>query len=336
MNMFTEALKMEQRRILRLADLGADYDNAGNTGTLSLERRGSRMYCYEQRYQDGKRIRKQYLGTPDSEEVRHYIGVRMQQEQMRRLAHNRKLLEKVAQEYEDYDPETLLNALPASYRNALDQIARDRAFRIEKNGAFARDPSGTRQGILPGTRPGMLPGRQPGKLPDVMPEPWKIPLGSPAEMMLFEERFEEVKRWAAGPHERNAAPFSEASTYAKDGTHVRSKGECICHNLLQEHGLPFVYDCYMTFTNQNGETKRFCPDFVIRCLDSRLAIIEHLGKLYDLGYCMDVGRKLNWYLQSGFVLGQNLFLTSDDLHGGTDSQAILRVVQQIERLFYGY
>ena len=39
---------------------------------------------------------------------------------------------------------------------------------------------------------------------------------------------------------------------------------------------------------------------------------------------------------AGFILGKNFFVTSDDAHGGTDSQIIHDTVKIIERLFYGY
>ena len=117
---------------------------------------------------------------------------------------------------------------------------------------------------------------------------------------------------------------------------MRSKGECIYYNMLQEYLLPFVYDCYKEFTGERGETRRFCPDFLIRCLSGRLIIIEHLGRLDDLSYAIDFGKKCYWYIQSGFVLGKNFFVTSDDVYGGTDSRAILEVVEKVTAMFYNY
>ena len=297
MNMFTDALKNEQRRIQRLIHLGGDSLDLEERGSLSLETHGTRKYCYELWYKGRKRIRKQYLGKPDSEEVLRHVGARMQQERLRRLQHDQELLSKLEQEYEDYDPASLLKALPASYQTVFEQ--------------------------LQGDHPAAEASRQRLK-------------GSPSDLLLYDWRYDEVKQWAAGSFERNTAPFPKAATYAKDGTRVRSKGECIYYNLLQEHGIPFVYDCYHTFTDQNGETRRICPDFVIRCLDDRLIIIEHLGRLYDMGYSIDAGKKLCWYIHSGYILGKNLFVTSDDVNGGTDSRAILEVVEMVERMFFGY
>ena len=160
--------------------------------------------------------------------------------------------------------------------------------------------------------------------------------GVPEKALLFEQQYEEVKRWAAGDWERNRAPFPKSETYAKDGTRVRSKGEGMYYNLLQEHGVINVYDCYRLFRKENGEKKVICPDFQIRCLDGTLIIIEHFGMLNDLQYSINAGTKLHWYTMCGFVLGRNLFVTGDDRNGGTDSHAILEVVEKVERLFYGY
>jgi hypothetical protein len=147
-------------------------------------------------------------------------------------------------------------------------------------------------------------------------------------------RYEELKRWASEDYTRNEAPFPEAEIYAVDGRRVRSKGECLHANILINKGIPFRYDSVITIADSHGNTKRLSPDFMIQCYDSSLAIIEHLGRLFDKRYALDFGEKCYWYLQAGFILGKNFFVTSDDIHGGTDTQAIMEVAKAVERLFY--
>ena len=149
------------------------------------------------------------------------------------------------------------------------------------------------------------------------------------------ERYEELKRWANEEYPKNEAPFPDSETYLKDGRRVRSKGECLYGNILIDMGIPFRYDTMMTITDRYGNSKWLSPDFLIQCFDRSLIIIEHLGRLFDKGYAIDFGEKCYWYLQAGFILGKNFFVTSDDIHGGTDSQAIWEVAKAIERLFYG-
>jgi len=149
-------------------------------------------------------------------------------------------------------------------------------------------------------------------------------------------RYEEVKAWANADYPKNTAPFPEAEIYTRDGLRVRSKGECLLANILRELGVPYRYDGIHTITDGYGNTREVSPDFEIECLDRSHIIIEHLGKLYDQGYALKFGEKCYWYLQEGFILGKNFFVTSDDIHGGTDSQAIWCVAMEVQRLFYGY
>lgn len=151
-----------------------------------------------------------------------------------------------------------------------------------------------------------------------------------------DKRYEELKRWANADFPRNTAPFPDSEIYAQNGERVRSKGECLYANTLLDAGIPFRYDSILTIADDYGNTKNVSPDFHIRCFDYSHVIIEHLGRLFDKGYAINFGEKCYWYLQAGFILGRNFFVTSDDLHGGTDSRAIHRVVAEVQRQFFGY
>ena len=152
----------------------------------------------------------------------------------------------------------------------------------------------------------------------------------------FDQRYEEIRKWAEAPYPKNTYPFPEAEIYAKDGTRVRSKGECIWYNLLLERGILFRYECAITFTNQYGKQKTLYPDFMILCFDGAIILIEHLGGMGDLHYAIDFGEKSYWYFQEGFILGKNYFVISDDPDYGTDSQMLARHVDRIEEMFYGF
>lgn len=151
-----------------------------------------------------------------------------------------------------------------------------------------------------------------------------------------DERFEEIKAWAREDYPRNSYDFPAAEIRAKDGRRMRSKGECIIYNMLLELGIPFRYDSVLTFADDNGGNKSLSPDFMIQCYDGSHIIIEHLGRMDDLKYAVDLGSKLYWYFHAGFVPGKNLFITSDDLNGGTDSAAISETISHVEKVFWGY
>ena len=152
----------------------------------------------------------------------------------------------------------------------------------------------------------------------------------------YDERYEELRRWAEADYPKNPYPFPEAEIYACDGTRMRSKGECLLYNILLQRGILFRSDCAITIVDQQGQRKQLCPDFLIQCFDGSFIVIEHLGGLTGLKYALDFGEKCYWYLQKGFVLGKNFFVTSDDLHHGTESQMMHDLADKIDRLFFGY
>lgn len=269
MNYFKEALKREQKRILRLADLTAGADDLDKPSVLLLDKRGDRTYCY---IKDEKNAKK-YLGTADSKAARQVMRGRYLQEKRSRLITDQKLVEKMMQEYQDYSYEAVMAALPASYK------------------AIANED-------------------------------------------FNNQRYEEIKAWANEDYPVNQAPFPKAEIYARDGRRVRSKGEGLHLNTLLDLGIPYRYDCLMPFKDQNGRIRELSPDVLIQRFNHQFVIIEHAGMLSDPGYAMRFGEKCHIYLQNGYVLGKNFFVTSDDKYGGTDSEAIYRVALEVERLFY--
>lgn len=281
MDYFREDIKNEQKRIQRLIDLTEQGqplhgENLGkNRGWLSVNWSGDQAYCYEVKRDSGGKHRKHYLGTGQSAPVQDIINSRFRDEKLQRLEANAALLQQLEEQYQSYDPSSILAALPRTYR-------------------------------------------------DLMPED------------RFNQRYRELQAWAAENYERNPAPLPEAGIFAKDGTQMRSKGECIFYNIFDEHRLPNRYDCMLEFFSTDGRLIRVSPDFLIKCFDGSYIIIEHLGWYSGLKYGVDFGTKCYWYLQNGFILGQNLFVTSDDSNGGTDSRMIEEVVRQVERKFYGY
>ena len=272
-DMFMEAIKAEQRRIQRFIDLS--HAGGAERGSLYIQKQGEYFYAFERWQGRGEPTRKVYLGLLDSEPVRELFSVRFKEQRLKRLRHDRKLLEKMERQYQLYDFDSIVADMPKAYRMA------------------ARGNS-------------------------------------------FNQRYEEIRKWAEAPYPKNTYPFPKAEIYAKDGTRMRSKGECIWYNLMLERGILFRYDCAVEIIDQYGNTKTLYPDFLIMCLDGTIILIEHLGCMGDLAYAMDFGEKSYWYFQNGFVLGKNYFVTSDDPNYGTDSQMIARHVDRIEEMFYGF
>ena len=76
------------------------------------------------------------------------------------------------------------------------------------------------------------------------------------------------------------------------------------------------------------------PDFLFKCQDGSLLAWEHLGLLGHDGYSDSVLERLNKYLDCGFVVGQNLILTSDNVYGNTNELMILINPHNSERIIY--
>lgn len=151
---------------------------------------------------------------------------------------------------------------------------------------------------------------------------------------FIDKRYEELRAWAREEYEKNDLPFPEKEHYTCDHTRVRSKGEVIWYDLLYAAGIPFRYDCVLYYYDDTGLKKRVCPDFMIKCYDGTILIIEHLGYMSEDWYSNDFGTKCKYYLKEGYVLGRNFFVTSDDMKGGTDACAIASLVRHVEELFY--
>ena len=271
--MFIEAIKAEQRRIQRFIDLSRPCD--GDRGSLYVQNQGGNLYAFERWQEKGKPLRKTYLGRIDSEPVRELFSAKFIEKRFSCLQYDQKLLEKLERQYQRYDFDSIVAAMPKAYRMA------------------ARNDS-------------------------------------------FDQRYEEIRKWAEAPYPKCTYPLPDAETQAKDGTRLRSKGECIWYNLMLERGILFRYDCAMTFVDQHGKRKTWYPDFMILCFDGTIILIEHLGNMGEFPYAMDFGEKSYWYFQEGFVLGKNYFVTSDDPDYGTDSQMIARLLDRIEEMFYGF
>ena len=272
-NMFLEAVKTEQRRIQRFIDLSGPEQNS--RGSLYLRSQGDSVYAYERWQRKGQPERRVYLGPLASAPVRELFSCKFKEQRLARLCHDQRLLEKLEQQYQMYDFESVVNDMPKAYRRA-------------------------------------------------------------ARANSYNQRYEELLEWANADYAKNPYPFPEGKNFAKDGTRMRSKGECIWYNLMQERGILFRNDCEVVIVDQNGQLKTLFADFLIQCFDGTFIIIEHLGKMGDMPYAVNFGEKSYWYFQKGFILGKNFFVTSDDSHYGTDSQMITRLVDRIEEMFFGF
>lgn len=152
---------------------------------------------------------------------------------------------------------------------------------------------------------------------------------------FVDRRFQEIWDWAHEPYEKNLRKYPNAVNKSKLGERTRSKGETILHNEIIARGIPFRYDGLLVLEDIDGTEVDRYPDYLFLCYDGSMIAIEHLGRLDRMGYALETAEKLRVYLLNGFVLGVNLFLTSDDKDHGMDSQVADNILALVERRFYG-
>jgi ATP-dependent exoDNAse (exonuclease V) alpha subunit len=99
---------------------------------------------------------------------------------------------------------------------------------------------------------------------------------------------------------------------------VRSKSELVIANMLYEMGIDYAYERELL----GSDGVRVRPDFSFVDAAGDLLIWEHLGMLGREDYRRGWEWKRDWYETNGYVSGQNLFTTEDDVRGGLDSEAV--------------
>lgn len=167
--------------------------------------------------------------------------------------------------------------------------------------------------------------------------PIDIPFSLPSKYagidasLVNDAKLDEMIAWANAPYQKNSKDFPNQMITSCDGTRMRSKGECIWYNSLIEEKLLFRNDMLMEFVNLDGKKEVIAPDFVIRCYDGSYIIVEHMGLLLSGKYAFRSTEKIRIYINNGFTLGTDLFITSDDKHGGTDGESIKNLIALIKR-----
>jgi hypothetical protein len=150
------------------------------------------------------------------------------------------------------------------------------------------------------------------------------------------ERSETARRntnmFAAAVREQaDDVPYADHLIHrARNGDMVRSKSELVIANHLFDVGLHYFYERPLEGTKSPG---RLRPDFSFVTDAGDVIIWEHLGMLNRDDYRRGWEWKRAWYDDNGFKLGENLFTTQDDDHGGLDSGPIEQTAECIRKLF---
>lgn len=128
---------------------------------------------------------------------------------------------------------------------------------------------------------------------------------------------------------KGSIPFVQNLIHrTKKGIYVRSKSEVIIANLLHDAEIEFQYE-----RRFDTETGWRLPDFSIATGADEIIILEHLGMMHKPSYREEWEKKKEFYEKHGYVLDENLFVTTEDENGAINSEAISNdVITKIKSL----
>ena len=122
---------------------------------------------------------------------------------------------------------------------------------------------------------------------------------------------------------------------ASDGTPTRSKGELIIYDDLQRSNLHGKFDVKIRRKGESGIYHNLYPDFLFMGQDGREIVWEHLGMTDTDKYADRLRDKISEYLDCGFVVGDNLFFTSDTLSHSINEVMVLDMIDNMKHKVYG-
>ena len=132
-----------------------------------------------------------------------------------------------------------------------------------------------------------------------------------------------LEKWQSRPYVRKALPDNLPVYKTLKGDHVRSKSEQIIADRLYVNGIPYKYECPLSFGDFNMH-----PDFTImRMSDRREIYYEHFGKMDDPGYASDNVRRLRTYELNGYLLGDNLFASFETSLNPLDTRILDEMIR---------
>ena len=138
-----------------------------------------------------------------------------------------------------------------------------------------------------------------------------------------------AEEWSRKPYKRNSFPKGPGRNVTSDGTEVRSKGEIIIYDQLYFLSVPFQNDVEVILKDRSGRPIRRDADFRFFSLREIKPVLEHLGMLSDDYYLEKSMVKVKEYIEAGYTLNVDLFLTADDCFGKTDAYATMQLIKKM-------
>ncbi len=114
-----------------------------------------------------------------------------------------------------------------------------------------------------------------------------------------------IQEWMMEPYKSNPNYSEQLTNTCPSGIKVRSKSEVFIDMALNQHGIPYRYECELVVGN-----KVFYPDFTLMNPSNQEIIYwEHLGIMDNNEYARNAFSKLSIYHKYGIIPGKNLIIT---------------------------
>ncbi|MBQ0040954.1 MAG: hypothetical protein KBS56_02905 [Clostridiales bacterium] len=127
---------------------------------------------------------------------------------------------------------------------------------------------------------------------------------------------ERIERWLADKYTGTVPHPEELKVPTRAGFNVRSKSERDIIRLLMEHDIPFKYEQYMKYGNED-----LYPDFTILSpTTGKVFLWEHNGIMDKEGYAMKKLKDEGFYYKLGYVRGKNMIVTYEQRNEGIDEK----------------
>ncbi len=286
------------------------YETLPKISLTYRSRAAGHLIYYNQTTHDGKK-KLDRLGGPDDVIVIACKRKKYLKRLLATLETDKKAIEQFLDKYKDHSFEAIYEGLPASYKDLPARYVDDSR---ESKPSRVLSPVEEYEGL------GY------SKLP--------APLGNLPDSITNDPRFKELSAWAHKPYKRNPAKLPDDPNVARDGTPMRSKGECMWWDNILFEGLPCRVEPEITIKGKSGQWHRFYPDFVFKCFDGSYIYVEHFGEWDDDEYAERNKRKIQEYLDCGIVLSDNLIGTSDNANHRTNELMIIEELEKIKRRMF--
>jgi hypothetical protein len=121
----------------------------------------------------------------------------------------------------------------------------------------------------------------------------------PSKYQIFED-------WKNRNYQGKGFAPDAVEIYSNNGERVRSKSEKILADMFLSKGIPYKYECPLELRDR----RIVYPDFTFWDIENQREIYwEHDGRMDDPEYAEKAVRKIDGYVQSGILLGEQLIIT---------------------------